>query len=147
MQKAAFSGIIDDGSGVRSRIEGIAGITLSKELFKGLQVKVKEPMILWMDNQAAISQFFNEATSIKAKHIDVRLKFVRANMVRKIIAPRYAHTSKTMAKLQTKAFPTPRFLQLRELWQLRDRTVQVEDDTTSSATGKEGVLEELKNVF
>ncbi|CCI47281.1 unnamed protein product [Albugo candida] len=71
----------------------------AKKLFSELKAKVKEPMILWMDNQAAISQSLNEATSIKAEHIDVRLKFVRANMVRKIIAPRYVHTSKMMADL------------------------------------------------
>ena len=34
----------------------------ARELFKELKINVKEPMILWMDNQAAISQFFNEAT-------------------------------------------------------------------------------------
>ena len=49
----------------------------ARELFKELKINVKEPMILWMDNQAAISQFLNEATSIRAKHIDVRLKYVR----------------------------------------------------------------------
>ena len=104
-------------------------------------------MILWMDNQAAISQFLSEATSIKAKHIDVRLNFIRSNMVKQIIATRYVHTSKMMADLQAKAFPTPRFLQLRDLWQLRDRTMQVEDGKISSATRKEGVLKELKNVL
>ena len=35
-------------------------------------------MILSRDNQAAINQFLNEATSIKAKNIDVQLEFVRA---------------------------------------------------------------------
>ena len=106
---------------------------------------------MWMDNppppQAAISQFLNEATSIKAKHIDVRLKLVRANMVNQIIAPRYVHTLIMMADLQTKAFPTPIFIHLRELWQLWDRAMKVEDDKISSANRKEGVLEGLKNVI
>ena len=85
-----------------------------------------------MDNQAVISQFLNEATSIKANHTDVRLKFVRASMFNQIIAPRYVYTSKMMADLHTNAFPTPRFLQLRELRELRDRTMQVEIDKIST---------------
>nr|CCA27628.1 hypothetical protein ALNC14_137720 [Albugo laibachii Nc14] len=49
----------------------------ARELFRELKIEVKEPMILWMDNEAAISKFLNEAASIKAKHMDVRLKYVR----------------------------------------------------------------------
>nr|CCA22467.1 Mitochondrial Carrier (MC) Family putative [Albugo laibachii Nc14] len=91
----------------------------ARELFKELKINVKEPMILWMDNQAAISQQY---------------------MDKRIIAPTYVHTSKMLADLHTKEFLTPRFLQLRDLWQLRNWTLQVEDDTNSSATTKEGVL-------
>ena len=34
------------------------------------------PMALHVDNQAALKQLAGEASSLKAKHIDVRLKFV-----------------------------------------------------------------------
>nr|CCA27148.1 AlNc14C466G11804 [Albugo laibachii Nc14] len=97
-------------------------------------------MISWMDNQAAINQFLNEATSTKAKHIDVRLKHVRQYTDKGIIALTYVHTSKMLADLHIKAFSTPRFLQLRQLWQLRNWTLQVEDDTSASATTKKGAL-------
>nr|CCA22363.1 PREDICTED: copia proteinlike putative [Albugo laibachii Nc14] len=91
----------------------------ARELFRELKITVKEPMILWMDNQATTSQQY---------------------MDKGIIAPTYVHTSKVLADLHTKALPTSRFLQLRELWQLRNWTLQVEDDTGSGATTKEGVL-------
>ena len=34
------------------------------------------PMVLHVDNQAALKQLAGEASSLKAKHIDVRTKFV-----------------------------------------------------------------------
>ena len=41
MQKAALNGIIDDGSGVRSRIEGIAGITWSKGIIQKVERQIE----------------------------------------------------------------------------------------------------------
>nr|CCA28069.1 AlNc14C1061G12749 [Albugo laibachii Nc14] len=81
----------------------------ARELFRELKITVKEPMILGMDNQEAIIQFLNEATSIKAKHIDDRLKYVRQYMDKGIIAPTYVHTSKMLADLHTMAFSTSSF--------------------------------------
>lgn len=66
-------------------------------------------------NPGAISQFLREAASIEAKRIDVRLKLIRANIEKQIIALSYVHTSKMMDDLQVKGFPAPRCRNLREL--------------------------------
>lgn len=45
-----------------------------KELAGELGLQVALPMSMKMDNQAGIRQVENEASSCKAKHVDVRLK-------------------------------------------------------------------------
>ena len=44
-----------------------------KELFSELDMKVVEPMPMWMDNQAAIKQVDSEKSTSSAKHVDIRL--------------------------------------------------------------------------
>ena len=62
--------------------EFVAASEMARELL-GLREMLSEvgmapalPMKLYVDNQAAISQILGEASSVKAKHIDVRLKFL-----------------------------------------------------------------------
>ena len=43
-----------------------------KGLFGELDMKVVEPMPMWMDNQAAIKQLGSEKSTSSAKHIDIR---------------------------------------------------------------------------
>uniref|UniRef100_A0AAV1SZB4 Polyprotein n=1 Tax=Peronospora matthiolae TaxID=2874970 RepID=A0AAV1SZB4_9STRA len=47
------------------------------ELLKEIGVSVQPDSTLHVDNQAAIAQIKGEDTSGRAKHIDVRLKFVK----------------------------------------------------------------------
>ncbi|CCI44843.1 unnamed protein product [Albugo candida] len=73
--------------------EFVASLKASQELLGARELfNELNPMILWMDNQAAISQFLNEATSIKDNHIDVRQRVVRADVVNQIIAPSFGST-------------------------------------------------------
>ncbi|OWZ16110.1 polyprotein [Phytophthora megakarya] len=47
-----------------------------RELLKELGAKSEMPMPLRIDNQAALKQLDGELASGKAKHIDVRIKFI-----------------------------------------------------------------------
>ena len=47
-----------------------------REMLGEVGMEPELPMTLHFDNQAAIRQLDGEATSMKAKHIDVRVKFV-----------------------------------------------------------------------
>ncbi|OWZ14603.1 polyprotein [Phytophthora megakarya] len=47
-----------------------------RELLNELDVKLEIPMPLLVDNQAALKQLDGESSSRKAKHVDVRIKFV-----------------------------------------------------------------------
>lgn len=47
-----------------------------RELLNELGINVEMPMVMHLDSQSAIAQVENEASSMKAKHIDVRIKFL-----------------------------------------------------------------------
>ena len=46
-----------------------------REMLSEIGIAPAVPMQLHVDNQAAISQIAGEASSLKAKHVDVRSKF------------------------------------------------------------------------
>uniref|UniRef100_A0AAV1V081 Polyprotein n=1 Tax=Peronospora matthiolae TaxID=2874970 RepID=A0AAV1V081_9STRA len=61
------------------------------------------PMVLHVDNQAALKQLAGEASSLKAKHIDVRKKFVCDFARRGIIVSQHVRSEQQLADLLTKA--------------------------------------------
>lgn len=58
-----------------------------------------------IDNQSAIEQIFYEASSAKAKHVDVRLKFLRDCAKNGILEPTYAASQKVLVDVLTKPLP------------------------------------------
>ncbi|OWZ07207.1 putative mitochondrial protein [Phytophthora megakarya] len=84
-------------------------------LLRKLNVILKVPMALRVDNLAALKQLDGEGVSAKAKHLDVRIKFVGDYTKRGILKPEYLEGEKIPADLLTKALETPR------LWTLRSK--------------------------
>lgn len=60
-------------------------------------------MLMHVDNQAAISQLEGEASSIKAKHIDVRRKYLRDLVRHGIFTAQHVRSELMIADLMTKA--------------------------------------------
>eukprot|EP00644_Phytophthora_capsici_P019543 jgi/Phyca11/133582/e_gw1.570.8.1 len=85
-----------------------------RELFGELGVKLAEPIPLMVDNQAALKQLDGESASAKAKHIDVRIKFVGSYTRRGLLKPGYKESEDMLADLMTKALDAPRMAALRE---------------------------------
>ncbi|CAI5730849.1 unnamed protein product [Peronospora farinosa] len=86
-----------------------------RELLQELNLKLEEPMPLRVDNQAALKQLDGERASAKAKHIDVRIKFVGCFTKRGIIKPEYRETGSMPADILTKALAAPRLDELRQV--------------------------------
>ncbi|CAI5705568.1 unnamed protein product [Peronospora effusa] len=84
-----------------------------KELFSELGLQVKTPIVLAMDNQVAIKQIKNEASSASAKHVDVKLKFLRDYATKEVVKPSFVKSHDMLADLLTKALPAPRVVELR----------------------------------
>ena len=76
------------------------------------------PMPLHVDNQAALKQLAGEASSLKAKHIDVRLKFVCDNARRGVVAAQYVPSELQLGDLLTKALDAAKLAELCKLLQL-----------------------------
>ena len=72
LQEASCCGSVDS----RSRIccSGRQGL---KELYEELGQRVKTPVVLKVDNQAAVKQIENEASSASTKHVDLKLRLLR----------------------------------------------------------------------
>ena len=83
-----------------------------KELFEELGVKTKTPIVLKIDNQAAIKQLKNEASAASAKHIDVKLKFLKDFTKRGVVEPEHVSSGNMVADLLTKTLHAPRIQEL-----------------------------------
>ncbi|KAJ0395767.1 hypothetical protein P43SY_005684 [Pythium insidiosum] len=84
------------------------------ELARELELEVELPVLMHMDNQAAIKQVENEATSSQQKHVDVKVKFLRDYCSKKIVRPQFVQSKDMKADVLTKWMPGPRLLELRE---------------------------------
>ena len=76
------------------------------------------PMALHVENQAALKQLAGEASSLKAKHIDVRLKFVCNYARRGVVAAQYVRSELQLADLLTKTLDAAELAELCKLLQL-----------------------------
>ncbi|KAE8915867.1 hypothetical protein PF005_g19500 [Phytophthora fragariae] len=86
-----------------------------RELFGELGVKHEVPMTLRVDSQAALKQLEGEGASAKAKHIDVRIKFVGDYTKRGFLKPEYREGENVPADVMPKALGAPRLTILRRL--------------------------------
>ena len=72
------------------------------------------PMSLKVDNQAALKQLAQESSS-KAKHVDVRIKFVGSYANSGNLKTEYCEGSRMLADKMTKALYAPRLEELKVL--------------------------------
>ncbi|KAG3114216.1 hypothetical protein PI124_g1697 [Phytophthora idaei] len=84
------------------------------ELLAELRIAT-QPMVLHVDNQAAIKQTEGKDSSSKAKHIDVRLKFIKDFVSKNAVVVKYWESRVMRADQLTKAFSAPRLEELCEL--------------------------------
>uniref|UniRef100_A0AAV1UWI0 Polyprotein n=1 Tax=Peronospora matthiolae TaxID=2874970 RepID=A0AAV1UWI0_9STRA len=86
-----------------------------REMLCEVGVEPTLPMQLRVDNQAAIAQIAGEASSLKAKHVDVRLKFLCDYSRRGVITASYVRSEQMLADLLTKALDATKLSTLRAL--------------------------------
>ena len=76
------------------------------------------PMLMHVDNQAAISQIEGEAPTSKAKNIDVQHKFVEDYAHRGIVRAQHIRLELMLADVMTKAMDAIKLATLRGLMSL-----------------------------
>ena len=90
-----------------------------RELLREIEFMVSQPMTMKMDNQAYIKQLESEDSMKSAKHVDIRVQFIRDFAKRGIITPSYVESRIMMADLLHKALPAPRMMESREFFWFR----------------------------
>ncbi|GMF52339.1 unnamed protein product [Phytophthora fragariaefolia] len=85
------------------------------KLLGEIGLKVKMPYKLHVDNQAVIKQIEGEDTSGRAKHIDVRFKFIKDLSSNKGLEVSYCESKLMRADILTKTLLAPRLEELRVL--------------------------------
>ncbi|CAI5720386.1 unnamed protein product [Peronospora destructor] len=109
-----------------------------RKLLSELGFMEELPMKMEMDNQAAIRQMENEESSARAKHIDIKLNFMKDYAKNGIIKPIYVSTEMMAADLLTKAFSAPRLQVLMKMCSLyRSGRIQASARETHSTVRKE----------
>ena len=86
-----------------------------REILSEIGIAPAVQMQLHVDNQAALSHIAGEASSLKAKHVNVRLKFLCDFSRRGVIAACYLRSELMFADLMTQALDATRLAALREL--------------------------------
>ena len=90
-----------------------------REMLSETGIALADPMQLHVDNQAAIGLIAGEASSLKAKHVDIRLKFLCDFPRRGVIATCRLRSELMLADLLTKALDDTRLAALRGLMCVR----------------------------
>ena len=88
-------------------------------------MQVREPMPMWIDNQAAVKQLESENSTSSAKHVDIRFKLIFHHAREGIVVPRFVKSQDMMADILTKALPAPRMEEFRAMFKLK----ATQDDT------------------
>lgn len=86
-----------------------------REMLNEFGVSIKLPMSMNVDNRAAIKQVEGEASSAKAKHIDVRVKFLCEYARRGIIEPIYVRSEMMLADALTKVLNATKMMEMCKL--------------------------------
>jgi hypothetical protein len=85
-----------------------------RSIFTEAKLPYNNPTIIHVDNQAAIAQLEDESSPCKAKHMDIKLKFIKQHVKDGEIKPNYVETENQLADIFTKALPKPSFNTLKE---------------------------------
>ena len=87
---------------VIAMVQCIQEMMYVKKLIESIELKVKIPMIIWVDNKAAVDLANGWASTGRTKHMDVRLMFVRELKEAGILNVKWQSTTSNESDIFTK---------------------------------------------
>lgn len=84
-----------------------------RNLLKSLGRKMDKPLIVFEDNQAAISLTRNPQFHGRAKHVDIRYHFTREQVKQGTVDLQHCRTTRMLADILTKSLSKTRYQSLR----------------------------------
>lgn len=85
-----------------------------RRILEDFNQPIKEPTIIYEDNQSCLKLIEEEKMSGRSKHIDVRYYFIKDYVERNIVQCIYCPTENMVADLLTKPLPASRIKMLRK---------------------------------
>ena len=89
--------------------------TWMSRLTAGLENRSEEPIVLFEDNQSAISMTKNPQFHGRSKHISIKYHFIRDQVEKGIVNLNYCPTRDMIADIMTKGLPKEQFTRLRSM--------------------------------
>jgi hypothetical protein len=99
---------------IQSLSKGVMQLRFIVQLLEAMGVKVKQPVPVNEDNQAAVSYATNAKNQSKVKHMDVKHCYIRDEAKKGRIEVKYCSTDEMIADMFTKALPAGQFEFLRQ---------------------------------
>ena len=90
---------------INAAVVGVQEVIYIKGILEELGIKVKIPIPLYVDNQAAIALSKNPEQQAKTKHFAIRLAFLRESCQNNIVSLRYLRSEDMTADILTKSLP------------------------------------------
>ena len=100
----------------------------TNELLSELKLQVREPMPMWIDNQAPIKHLGLEKSTSNAKHLDILFKFICHHTQEGTVVPRFVRSEDMVADILTKSLPAPRMEELRAMLKLKATQANTEEE-------------------
>ena len=100
----------------------------TKELLSELKLQVREPMPMWIDNQAPIKHLGLEKSTSSAKHVDILFKFICHHTQEGTVVPRFVRSEDMVDDILTKSLPAPRMEELRAMLKLKATQANTEEE-------------------
>jgi hypothetical protein len=106
--------------------EACKEVTWLKEVSKGFDVEISEPVTILTDSQSCISMIKNQHFSNRTKHIDTKYHYIRNQVTEGKIKLEYCPTADNAADIFTKPLGSIKIDYLRKLIGLRHSQVEEE---------------------
>ena len=91
-----------------------SNIAWIKQLMKGMNMKILEPIIIFCDNASAINISKNPVMHAKNKHIAIKYHYLREQVQEKEVILEYVQSKEQLADIFTKPLPKDTFEYLRK---------------------------------
>ena len=116
-----------------------------EKILSDFGIEIKEPIVIYEDNQACIKMVDQESFSKRTKHIDIRYHFIKEKVKSGRYELRYCTSEMQIADLLTKALPKAKVKLFRRMCGLQDinvlraneRDARIYDDRSIQDQGKD----------
>jgi len=103
-----------------------------ENILKEMEIEVRRPITLFIDNKSAISLARNPILHGRSKHIEAKFHFLREQVNKGALQIVHCSTELQLADILTKALKVDRFIKLRSLIGMKEVELELREDVSFS---------------